>query len=103
MNNYFEDLGRIHAKDLDEKSMKTSAISFQLPEKKLQKLDYFCKAMGITRSKFIHMLLENKPFHALEVYMNTSKQTIDQLNLPENIKTRFQTYLYLHKLSKNDE
>ncbi|MDY6525107.1 hypothetical protein SKM52_11295 [Acinetobacter faecalis] len=103
MNNYFEELGRIHAKDLDEKSMKTSAMSFQLPEKNLQKLDYLCKVMGITRSKFIHMLLENKPFDALKAYMNASNQTIDQLNLPENIKIRFQRYLNLNKLSKKDE
>ena len=102
MNNYFEELGRIHAKDLDEKSMKTSAMSFQLPEKNLQKLDYLCKVMGITRSKFIHMLLEHKLFDALDSYVKASHKTIDELNLPKDIRNRFQAYISLKELEKQE-
>ena len=93
MSNYFEELGRIHKQDIDEKSAKSSAMSFQLAENNLQKLDYICKVMGINRSKFIHMLLEEKLFDALDKYMTTSERNIDQLDLNKNIKDRFNAYL----------
>ena len=89
MNNYFEELGRIHKQDINEKSAKSSAMSFQLAENNLQKLDYLCKVMGINRSKLIHMLLEEKLFDALDKYMTTSERDIDQLDLNKNIKARF--------------
>ena len=97
MNNYFEELGRIHKQDINEKSAKSSAMSFQLAENNLQKLDYLCKVMGINRSKLIHMLLEEKLFDALEIYMNASERTIDQLELTDNIKNRFKKYLMIKK------
>ena len=93
MSNYFEELGRIHKQDIDEKSAKSSIMSFQLAENNLQKLDYICKVMGINRSKFIHMLLEEKLFDALDKYMTTSERNIDQLDLNKNIKARFNAYL----------
>lgn len=93
MSNYFEELGRIHKQDIDEKSAKSSIMSFQLAENNLQKLDYICKVMGINRSKFIHMLLEEKLFDALDKYMTTSERNIDQLDLNKNIKYRFNAYL----------
>jgi hypothetical protein len=102
MNNYFEELGRIHAKDCDEKSIKTSALSFQLSEKNLHKLDYLCKIMGINRSKFIHMLLEHKLFDALDSYVKASHKTIDELNLPKDIRNRFQAYISLKELEKQE-
>ena len=100
MSNYFEELGRIHKQDIDEKSAKSSIMSFQLAENNLQKLDYICKVMGINRSKFIHMLLEEKLFDALDKYMTTSERNIDQLDLNKNIKARFNAYLVIKQYEK---
>ena len=90
MSNYFEELGLLHATELDAKSVKTLAMSFKLPEPDLMKLDVFCEDMGINRSKFIHMLLDDqKAFDALKTYMLASQKNIDDLALPDSIRGKF--------------
>lgn len=103
MSNYFEELGILHAKELDAKFVKTLTISFKLPEPDLIKLDVFCEDMGINRTKFIHMLLDDqKAFDALKTYMLASQKNVDDLALPEIIKDKFETYLLLEDLSSDD-
>lgn len=104
MNNYFEELGRLHAKEVSDKSTKTFAMSFKLSEHKLMILDIFCEEMGINRSKFIHMLLDDqKAFDALDSYVKASQKTIHELNLPEDIRNRFQTYISIKELKKKED
>lgn len=103
MNNYFKELGILHAKELDAKFVKTLTISFKLPEPDLIKLDVFCEDMGINRTKFIHMLLDDqKAFDALKTYMLASQKNVDDLALPDSIKDKFQTYLLLENPSSDD-
>ncbi|EEY88416.1 hypothetical protein ACU3L3_26785 [Priestia endophytica] len=102
MSNYFEELGLLHATELDAKSVKTLAMSFKLPEPDLMKLDVFCEDMGINRSKFIHMLLDDqKAFDALKTYMLASQKNIDDLALPDSIRGKFETYLQLEDPSSD--
>lgn len=102
MSNYFEELGLLHATELDAKSVKTLAMSFKLPEPDLMKLDVFCEDMGINRSKFIHMLLDDqKAFDALKTYMLASQKNIDDLALPDSIREKFETYLQLEDPSSD--
>ncbi|MDY6531560.1 hypothetical protein [Acinetobacter faecalis] len=103
MSNYFEELGLLHATELDAKSVKTLAMSFKLPEPDLIKLDVFCEDMGINRSKFIHMLLDDqKAFDALKTYMLASQKNVDDLALPDIVKDKFEAYLLLEDPSSND-
>ena len=96
MSNYFEELGILHATELDAKSVKNLAMSFKLPELDLMKLDVFCEDMGINRSKFIHMLLDDqKAFDALKTYMLASQKNVDDLALPDIVKDKFEAYLLL--------
>ena len=100
MSNYFEELGILHATELNAKSVKTLAMSFKLPEPDLMKLDVFCEDMGINRSKFIHMLLDDqKAFDALKTYMLASQKNVDDLGLPDSVKDKFETYLLLENPS----
>ena len=100
MSNYFEELGILHATELNAKSVKTLAMSFKLPEPDLIKLDVFCEDMGINRSKFIHMLLDDqKVFDALKTYMLASQKNVDVLGLPDSVKDKFETYLLLENPS----
>ena len=100
MSNYFEELGLLHATELDAKSVKTLAMSFKLPEPDLMKLDVFCEDMGVNRSKFIHMLLDDqKAFDALKTYMLASQKNVDDLGLPDSVKDKFETYLLLENPS----
>lgn len=102
MSNYFEELGLLHATELDAKSVKTLAMSFKLPEPDLMKLDIFCEDMGINRSKFIHMLLDDqKAFDALKTYMLASQKNIEDLALPDSIRRKFETYLQLEDPSSD--
>ncbi len=103
MSNYFEELGILHATELDAKSVKNLAMSFKLPELDLMKLDVFCEDMGINRSKFIHMLLDDqKAFDALKTYMLASQKNVDDLALPDIVKDKFEAYLLLEDPSSND-
>ena len=102
MSNYFEELGILHATELDAKSVKNLAMSFKLPELDLMKLDVFCEDMGINRSKFIHMLLDDqKAFDALKTYMLASQKNVDDLALPDIVKDKFEAYLLLEDPSSN--
>src|SRR5690606_31187727 len=103
MSNYFEELGILHATELDAKSVKNLAMSFKLPELDLMKLDVFCEDMGINRSKFIDMLLDDqKAFDALKTYMLASQKNVDDLALPDIVKDKFEAYLLLEDPSSND-
>lgn len=100
MSNYFEELGILHAKELDAKFVKTLTISFKLPEPDLIKLDVFCEDMGINRTKFIHMLLDDqKAFDALKTYMLASQKNVKDLGLPDSVKGKFENYLLLENPS----
>ena len=47
-------------------------------------------------------VLKLKLFDALDSYVKASHKTIDELNLPKDIRNRFQAYISLKELEKQE-
>lgn len=83
MSNYFIELGRSHARERSHSISKNFPLTFQLPQDKLNKLDFYCQRMGINRTKFISMLVDQKILVALGEYMKSSGRTIEELDFTD--------------------
>ena len=80
MSNYFKELGKIHANEGYEKNEKSSPLTFKLPEAEFEKLEFYCKKMGISKSKFINMLFQQKIDFAIAEYLETSHKKFEDLD-----------------------
>lgn len=80
MSNYFKELGKIHANEGQEKNEKSSPLTFKLPEVEFEKLEFYCKKMGISKSKFINMLFQQKINFAIAEYLETSQKKFEYLD-----------------------
>lgn len=105
MNNYFQELGKIHSQQADEQVSPTTPISFQISEEHLKRLDFYSSRMGLNRTNFLHLLVNVKIYEALWAYAKAAGKTIDDLdlsNLSEDSRRILQREFTLRTSDKDD-